>query len=164
MTHLDQTNDLSNQAHPENNGTIEVQTISDGHGHVRHIVYLPGTDDLATLPWTQDGDVRDLATNLLLIRGQDNAYLDGILAAMREAGVGPRRPGAAGRALPGRDGGGRHPRSAPRLQRHQRRDRRVAHRAGPRLPAGHPRALPGEPRRRGPAARRRGEPRHASSR
>ena len=92
LTHLDQTNDLSNVAHPENNGTIEVQTISDGHGHVRHIVYLPGTDDLATLPWTQDGDVRDLATNLLLVRGRDNAYLDGILEAMREAGIGPHDP------------------------------------------------------------------------
>lgn len=92
VTHLGQTNDLSDAAHPENNGTIEVQTIRDGHGHVRHIVYLPGTDDMATLPWTQDGDVRDLPTNLLLIRGRDNAYLDGILAAMHEAGVGPHDP------------------------------------------------------------------------
>ena len=92
ITHLDQTNDLSSVDHPENNGSIEIQTISDGHGHVRHIVYLPGTDDMGTLPWTQDGDVRDLATNFLLIHGQDNAYLDGILAAMHEAGIGPDDP------------------------------------------------------------------------
>lgn len=92
LAHLDQTNELSNDAHPENNGTIEIQTIDDGHGGVRHIVYLPGTDDLTTLPWTQDGDVRDMATNYLLIGGQDNAYADGILAAMHEAGIRPGDP------------------------------------------------------------------------
>lgn len=73
------------------NGTIEVQTIADGDG-VRHIVYLPGTDDMGTLPWTQDDDVRDLSTNFLLMSGQDNAYQQGILDAMTQAGVGADDP------------------------------------------------------------------------
>ena len=92
VAHLDQTNELSNGLHPENNGTVEIQTIDDGHGHVRHIVYLPGTDDMTTLPWTQDGDVRDMATNFQLIHGQDNAYLQGILQAMHDAGIRPGDP------------------------------------------------------------------------
>lgn len=69
------------------NGTIEVQTITGPDGQVRHIVYLPGTDDLATLPWTQDGDVRDMHTNFLLVGGADTAYQQGILDAMAQAGV-----------------------------------------------------------------------------
>ena len=74
------------------NGTIEVQTFAGGDGVPRHVVYLPGTDDLTTLPWTQDGDVRDMATNLLLVGGADNAYQDGIVRALHEAGVGPGEP------------------------------------------------------------------------
>lgn len=69
------------------NGTIEVQTIGD-----RHVVYLPGTDDMTTLPWTQDDDVRDMATNLLLSAGLPNAYQQGILEAMHQAGIGPKDP------------------------------------------------------------------------
>lgn len=64
------------------NGTIEVQSLGD-----RHIVYLPGTDDLGTLPWTQDHDVRDMATNFLLSAGLPNSYQQGITAAMHQAGV-----------------------------------------------------------------------------
>jgi hypothetical protein len=74
------------------NGTIEIQTIGAGTGGVRHIVYLPGTDDMTTLPWTHDGDVRDLATDLLLMAGEDNSYQQGILDAMAQAGIGPHDP------------------------------------------------------------------------
>ena len=92
VAHLEQTDELSDDAHPEANGTVEVQTIRGPDGRVRHVVYLPGTDDMATLPWTVDSDVRDLATNLELIGGQDNAYLDGILRAMHDAGIRPDDP------------------------------------------------------------------------
>lgn len=92
LAHLDQTAGLSNGPDSQNNGTIEIQTIDDGHGNIRHIVYLPGTDDMTTLPWTQDGDVRDMATNLQLIHGQDNAYLQGILESMHDAGINPGDP------------------------------------------------------------------------
>jgi hypothetical protein len=73
-------------------GTIEVQTIRSPDGSIRHVVYLPGTDDLATTPWSQDGDVRDLGTNLLLVSGKDNAYQQGVLDAMQQAGIGPDEP------------------------------------------------------------------------
>jgi hypothetical protein len=73
------------------NGTIEIQTI-DGPDGVRHIVYLPGTDDMTTLPWTQDDDVRDLPTDLLLMSGHGNSYQQGILDAMAQAGIGPDDP------------------------------------------------------------------------
>lgn len=89
IAHLDEVNEMSNDQHPEHNGTIEIQTITGPDGEVRHIVYLPGTDDLTTLPWTQDGDVRDLGTNLLVLDGQDNAYQQGILDAMAQANIGP---------------------------------------------------------------------------
>ncbi|MEV7429733.1 hypothetical protein AB0N29_08950 [Nocardioides sp. NPDC092400] len=73
-------------------GTIEVQTATGADGSVRHVVYLPGTDDLTTLPWTRDGDVRDLQTNLLLLAGADNPYQQGVLDAMAQAGVGRDEP------------------------------------------------------------------------
>jgi hypothetical protein len=92
LQHLSAVNDLSGPDHPEHNGTVEIQTIASADGSVRHIVYLPGTDDLTTTPWSQDGDVRDLGTNLLLVSGQDNAYQQGILDAMGQAGIRPGEP------------------------------------------------------------------------
>ncbi|MDN4171990.1 hypothetical protein QWY28_03450 [Nocardioides sp. SOB77] len=73
-------------------GVVEVRTATAPDGSVRHVVHLPGTDDLGTLPWTQDGDVRDLATNLLLVAGLDNPYQQGVLDAMHRAGIGPDDP------------------------------------------------------------------------
>lgn len=87
VEHLAEVAALSPDPGSPQNGTIEVQSLGD-----RHIVYLPGTDDLATLPWTQDDDVRDLATNLLLSAGAPNSYQEGILGAMHQAGVGPDDP------------------------------------------------------------------------
>ncbi len=69
-----------------------MQTIRAADGSVRHVVYLPGTDDLATTPWSQDADVRDLGTNLLLVSGDDNAYQQGVLDALQQAGVRPGEP------------------------------------------------------------------------
>lgn len=89
--HLQDVAALSPEPDSPLNGTIEIQTIADGDG-VRHIVYLPGTDDMTTLPWTQDDDVRDLPVDLLLMAGQDNAYQQGILAAMAQAGIGADDP------------------------------------------------------------------------
>jgi hypothetical protein len=83
--HLEQVDDQAD-------GVIEVQSIRTTDGSVRHVVYLPGTDDLTTTPWSQDSDVRDLGTNLLLVSSQDNAYQQGILDAMQQAGVRPGEP------------------------------------------------------------------------
>lgn len=82
LEHLQEVAGRSPDAGSPQNGTIEVQSLGD-----HHIVYLPGTDDLTTLPWTQDGDVRDMATNFLLSAGLPNAYQQGIAAAMHQAGI-----------------------------------------------------------------------------
>lgn len=80
------------------NGTVAVSTLGpDGGGDRsgqgrRHIVYIPGTDDMTTTPWSQDGDVRDLATNLDLMAGTPTSYAAGVLQAMADAGVRPGEP------------------------------------------------------------------------
>jgi hypothetical protein len=91
LAHLQQVAALSEGADSPLNGTIEVQTVPDPDGR-SHIVYLPGTDDLQTLPWTQDEDVRDMGTNLQLVAGQRDTYQEGIVQAMHEAGIRPHEP------------------------------------------------------------------------
>ncbi|WP_296603916.1 hypothetical protein [Nocardioides sp.] len=92
ITHLSGVADLSPTPDSSLNGTIEIQTLDAGTDDVRHIVYLPGTDDMVTLPWTQDGDIRDLATDLVSASGHQTAYQQGILEAMAQAGVGAGDP------------------------------------------------------------------------
>lgn len=92
VSHLSAVASLSPTPDSPFNGTIEIQTLDAGTDGVRHIVYLPGTDDIATLPWTQDGDIRDLPTDLLSAAGQQTGYQQGILEAMTQAGVGPHDP------------------------------------------------------------------------
>jgi pimeloyl-ACP methyl ester carboxylesterase len=92
MRHLEQTNALSPPDRPGDQGTIEIQTLRVRDGSLRHVVYLPGTDDLTTTPLSQDADVRDLATNLRLLSGEPTTYAAGIERAMREAGVRPDDP------------------------------------------------------------------------
>jgi hypothetical protein len=93
ISHLAETNDLSPRDDPGDQGTIEVQTLRGPDGAVRHIVYLPGTDDLTTTPWHHLGsDVRDLPADLRVISGSDTTHADGIRQAMGRAGVGPHDP------------------------------------------------------------------------
>ncbi len=92
VSHLDQVNAWSPPELPGNNGTIEIQSWVDADGLPHHIVYLPGTDDMTTLPWTMDGDVRDMATNFLAVDGQSTAYAQGVLVAMHQAGIAPTDP------------------------------------------------------------------------
>jgi hypothetical protein len=92
MQHLEQTNGLSPADRPGDQGTIEVQTLRAADGSVRHVVYLPGSDDLTTTPWSEDADVRDLPADLHVITGDHTAYADGIARAMHEAGIGPHDP------------------------------------------------------------------------
>lgn len=106
--------DLSPDPASPDNGTLEVRSLDPGTERARHVVYLPGTDDLATLPWTQDHDVRDLGTDLRSAAGAGTAYQRGILRALADAGVGPDEPvllvghslgGMEAAALAGRDTG-----------------------------------------------------------
>jgi len=92
VRHLAETSDLSPADLPGDQGTIEVQTLHAADGSVRHIVYLPGTDDLLTTPADEDSDVRDLPGDLHLIAGQDTTYARGIEQAMTAAGIAPDDP------------------------------------------------------------------------
>jgi hypothetical protein len=91
IDHLQEVADLSPDPDSALNGTIEIQTLGCGED-VRHIVYLPGTDDMTTLPGLQDGDVRDFATDLHSLAGDQTAYQQGILDAMHQAGIDPHDP------------------------------------------------------------------------
>ena len=86
LEHLHQVAALSEGPDSPANGTIEVQTITGADGAVRHVVYLPGTDDFDP-PWGQDGDVRDLGTDLEVMSRRPDPYQQGILEALRRAGV-----------------------------------------------------------------------------
>lgn len=77
---------LSAPGRPEGNGTIEVQRHGEGE-QAAYVVLLPGTDDLLTRPDEQDGDVRDLATNLASLGGGPTAYSEGVAEALHAAGV-----------------------------------------------------------------------------
>jgi hypothetical protein len=92
VRHLHQTSLLSPPDRPGDQGTIEIQTLHAPDGSVRRIVYLPGTDDLTTTPWTSDGDARDLPADLHVIADQPTTYAAGIEQAMKEAGIGPHDP------------------------------------------------------------------------
>lgn len=82
---LQAVNALSDGDHPERNGTMEVQTVVGADGRRRHVVYLPGTDDLD--PFSADSDVRDMDANLHLEAGLPTAHGAGILHALQQAGV-----------------------------------------------------------------------------
>ncbi|GAA1781429.1 hypothetical protein GCM10009795_029700 [Nocardioides hankookensis] len=90
--HLAEVAALSPDVDSPDNGTLEVQSLDAGTDHARHIVYLPGTDDLGTLPWTQDDDIRDLGSDLRSAAGEPTSYQRGILDAMHQAGIGPHEP------------------------------------------------------------------------
>lgn len=89
VTHLLQLSAMTGPVAP---GAVEVQTLTSPDGRVRHVVYLPGTDDMHTLPWSRDGDVRDMGVNLELAAGGDNEYADGVLSALEQAGVARDEP------------------------------------------------------------------------
>lgn len=92
IDHLREVAALSPDPDSADNGTIEIQSLDPGTDRARHIVYLPGTDDLDTVPWSQDHDVRDLGTNLRLVGGLDDAYRRGIVDALTRAGIRPGEP------------------------------------------------------------------------
>jgi pimeloyl-ACP methyl ester carboxylesterase len=85
VEHLAQVAELSDEE--AGRGTVEIQTLTGADGRRRHIVYLPGLDDLD--PLSVDGDVRDVGAAVNLEAGRPGAYGAGIVRAMGEAGVLP---------------------------------------------------------------------------
>ena len=92
IRHLHQVSRLSPPDRSRDDGTIEVQTLRAPDGALRHIVYLPGTDHAAPVPWEHHDDVRDLSADLHAIAGEGTTYTAGIEQAMTEAGIGPHDP------------------------------------------------------------------------
>lgn len=88
VEHLRQLSALSPPDAPARNGTFELQTLTTADGERRHVLLLPGTDDMTTLPWTRDGDARDMGANLALVGGVPDDVTDGVLEALVAAGVG----------------------------------------------------------------------------
>ena len=91
VEHLHEVASLSTGPDSPGNGTVEVQSITAADGSVRHVLYLPGTDDFNP-PWDQDGDVRDLETDLDAMGSRPDAYQQGVLDALHQAGVRPEEP------------------------------------------------------------------------
>lgn len=82
---LDRLNELSDNEHPDNNGTIQIQELGSGEER-RYIVYLPGTDAMS--PLAAGGDhVRDMLANGRLVDGEQTTHGRGVLEALRQAGV-----------------------------------------------------------------------------
>lgn len=77
-------------AAPGSVGVIEIQTWRGPDGQPRHVVYLPGTDDMNLL--SADTDIRDVAEDLRVASGGRSAYREGVEQAMRDAGIGPHDP------------------------------------------------------------------------
>jgi hypothetical protein len=92
LRHLEQTNAISPPDRPDDQGTIEVQTLHGPDGRLRYVVYLPGTDDPGVAPWSHESDARDLPADLRSEAGQPTAYAVGIERAMTEAGIGRHDP------------------------------------------------------------------------
>ncbi|MGC4112902.1 MAG: lipase family protein [Nocardioides sp.] len=92
MRHLRQTNALSVPGRTGDQGTIEVQRLRTQGGPDRFVVYLPGTDDPRTAPWSHGHEVRDLPADLRVLAGEHAAYATGIEDAMAQAGIRPRDP------------------------------------------------------------------------
>lgn len=79
LNNLALTNELAD-------GTIEIQTVLGPDGSPRHIVYVPGTDDMN--PAGSGGStLRDMLTNARSISQTETAYQRGIEEAMRRAGL-----------------------------------------------------------------------------
>ena len=91
LEHLHDVAGLSSGAGSPANGTIELQTITAPDGTVRHVLYLPGTDHF-NAPWQQGSDVRDLESDVDAMGGRPEAYQQGILQALHDAGVRPDEP------------------------------------------------------------------------
>jgi len=71
-------------------GDVEVQTLTAADGSRRHVVYLPGTDDMN--PLSSDRQLRDMQENVRLVGGKGTAYAAGVLTALEAAGVRPGEP------------------------------------------------------------------------
>ncbi|MEZ0164856.1 hypothetical protein AB2L27_08765 [Kineococcus sp. LSe6-4] len=72
-------------------GGLRLERVTHADGTVAWIVEIPGTQDWTPLPGST-GTPMDLTTNLRAVAGQPTATGTAVVAALRQAGVGPDEP------------------------------------------------------------------------
>lgn len=80
------------QATGDDQGQVDVRVLSHPDGTRSYIVDVPGTKDWHPAPLREYGKLNDLGTNLHAMGGDETAYQQGVVAALRRAGAGPDDP------------------------------------------------------------------------
>lgn len=89
LTGLDHRN---RQASGDGQGQVDVRVLSHPDGTRSYIVDIPGTKDWHPVPLTGYEKLNDLGTNLHAMGGDETAYQQGVVAALRRAGAGVDDP------------------------------------------------------------------------
>lgn len=87
LRHLDRARVAEEQQGRD--GTVTIDTLTDEHGRRSHVVHLPGTDDMGTLPWTRGEQARDMRGNLAMLAGEDSTFSEGVVDVLDRAGLTP---------------------------------------------------------------------------
>lgn len=80
------------QATADDQGQVTVRALRHPDGTHSYIVDVPGTKDWHPTPLREYEKLNDLGTNLHAMGGDETAYQEGIVAALRQAGAGPDDP------------------------------------------------------------------------
>lgn len=80
------------QASGADQGQIDVRVLAHPDGTRSYIVDIPGTKDWHPAPLTEYEKLNDLGTNLHAMGGEETAYQQGIVEALRRAGAGADDP------------------------------------------------------------------------
>lgn len=82
--------ELSHRVAPDpTRSAVRIVEVATPDGGTAYVVQIPGTQEWGL---TAGSDPSDLTTNLTLEAHHDAALLDGVAAAMRQAGIGPEDP------------------------------------------------------------------------
>jgi hypothetical protein len=79
-------------ASDDDQGQIDVRVLSHPDGSRSYIVDIPGTKDWQPAPLRHHHRLNDLGTNLHVMGGNDTAYQEGIVEALRRAGASATDP------------------------------------------------------------------------
>lgn len=80
------------EAKGDDQGQIDVRALTHPDGTRSYIVDVPGTKDWHPMPLQQYDKLNDLGTNLHAMGGEQTAYQQGIIEALRRAGAGADDP------------------------------------------------------------------------
>ncbi len=82
----------NNQNKGEHQGEIDIRVVTHPDGTRAYIVDIPGTRDWQPMPLHENKYLNDLGTNIHGMAGDTTAYQQGVIEALRKAGVGPTDP------------------------------------------------------------------------